>query len=90
MDNLVIGCGEIGTAISAILNCEGIDINQTPEKKTYKYLHICFPYSEKFIEYVEQYQDRFSPDKIIVHSTVPIGTCKKLNVVHSPCRNRTI
>lgn len=86
MDNLVIGTGQIGTAISAILNCEGIDINQTPERKTYKYLHICFPYSDKFIEYVEQYQDRFSPDKIIVHSTVPIGTCKKINAVHSPVR----
>lgn len=86
MDNLVIGCGEIGTAISKILDCEGIDINQTPDFKTYKCLHICFPYSEKFIEYVENYRERFSPDYIIVHSTVPVGTCKKMNVVHSPVR----
>ena len=86
MDNLVIGVGQIGTAISAILNCEGIDYGQVADKKTYKYLHICFPYSENFEKYVEEYKKQYSPDKIIVHSTVPVGTCRKINAVHSPCR----
>ena len=86
MDNLVIGTGEIGTAICKILQCEGIDINQKPEKKTYKYLHICFPYSDKFVEYVDNYRELYSPDYIIIHSTVPIGTSRKCNATHSPVR----
>lgn len=84
--SLCVGVGQIGTAISAILECEGIDVNEVARYKTYKYLHICFPYSDRFAEYVENYRDLYSPDHIIIHSTVPLGTCSKLGVVHSPVR----
>lgn len=84
--NLIIGLGEVGIALAKILECEGIDKNQESEFKSYRFLHICFPYSENFIEYVRAYQDQFSPDCTIVHSSVPIGTCRELDCVHSPIR----
>ena len=86
MDNLVIGLGEIGTALTKILKCDGIDRDTKAEHKTYKYIHICFPYSENFVEYVRQYQELYSPKLTIIHSTVPVGTSRQCNAVHSPVR----
>jgi len=51
-------------------------------------MHICFPYSEDFIEQVKAYQLRFKPRLTIIHSTVPVGTSERLNVVHSPVRGK--
>lgn len=84
MDDLVIGKGEIGTAIQAIFECEAIGRNEGPSQVAYKYLHICFPYSEEFIDQVRQYKDRYFAQHVIIHSTVPPGTSRKLNATHSP------
>lgn len=86
VSNLVIGLGQIGTAIASILKCDGIDKDQIADKKSYTFLHICIPYSDIFIETVEGYQEKYSPQYTVIHSTVPIGTCRKLNAVHSPVR----
>lgn len=86
VSSLVIGTGEVGSAIAKILGCEGIDKNQQASQKTYKFLHICFPYTENFIEYVKAYQDEYSPDCTIIHSSIPLGTTRKLNATHSPIR----
>lgn len=87
MRNLVIGLGQIGTAIQAILGCDGYDPfkDQTAEGK-YEVLHICFPYSESFNEDVIAYSEMFEGEYIIIHSTVPVGTARKLDAVSSPCR----
>jgi len=87
-ESLVIGLGEVGTAIASILGCDGIDKGQTARHKSYKFLHICFPYTDEFIRFVKSYQFQYSPDFIIVHSTVPVGTCKQINAVHSPVTGR--
>lgn len=84
---IVIGLGEIGKAIQKILNCDGTDI-QKQEKQHYDVIHICFPYSDKFIEETKKYQELFTPNLIIIHSTVPVGTSTKLNAVHSPVRGK--
>lgn len=86
MENIVIGLGEVGTAIASILECEGIDVNQEADNKSYKTIHICFPYSENFVEYVKQYQEKYSPEYTIIHSSVPVGTSIQCNAVHSPVR----
>lgn len=85
--NFVIGLGEIGKAIKQILKCEGVDIEKI-KKKHYNTIHICFPYSENFVKNVRTYQKYFTPKLTIIHSTVPIGTSKKLNAVHSPVRGK--
>lgn len=84
--NLVVGLGEVGQAIAKILQCDGIDKDQTAPLKSYKFLHICIGYSPKFVEIVKQYQHQYTPDYTIIHSTVPIGTSRECDAVHSPVR----
>jgi hypothetical protein len=97
ISNLVIGTGQIGTAIYLVLRREyepnKFDIkepNKEIEGRKYQYLHICFPPSAIFSEEVKNYQQNFLDDKglTIIHSTTPIGTSRKLNAVHSPCRGK--
>lgn len=85
MKSLVIGIGEIGSAIAEILECDGIN-SHTEAKGDYDVIHICFPYSDKFIEQVKDYQKMYSPIMTIIHSTVPMGTSEQLGAVHSPVR----
>lgn len=83
--NLVIGNGEIGSAIGEILwDCKVVDIEGTDEKC--EFLHIAFPYSDNFIEEVEKYKAKHEPKMTIIHSTVPVGTSRKCDAVHSPVR----
>jgi hypothetical protein len=51
-------------------------------------LHICFPWSDGFIENVTQYQQELNPVYTIIHSTVPVGTSRKCNALHSPVIGR--
>ena len=84
--NLVIGNGEIGSAIASVLKADVMDIDIAPPKEKYDVIHICFPYSEDFIEHVKEYQERFKPELTIIHSTVPVGTSFECEAVHSPVR----
>lgn len=85
---LVIGLGEVGLALQKILSCDGMDTGKgiDPLGGQYDILHIAFPYSDKFQEAVIKYKTKFDADLIIIHSSVPIGTSKLLNAVHSPIR----
>lgn len=86
--HLVIGMGEIGTGLSEVLRCDGIDINDQVPKADI--IHICFPYSDQFIELVQKYQHDTEASLIIIHSTVPVGTTSKCGegAVHSPVRGK--
>ena len=87
MRHLVIGLGEVGTAIKDILNCDGYDVSGgLPKESQYDVLHICFPYSEGFIGFTKAYIQEFQPSLVIVHSSVPVGTCDAEGWVHSPVR----
>ncbi len=89
MKHLVIGYGEIGKAISSILECDAHDsLQKVVAEGIYDTLHICFPFSENFIEEVRAYREYFGADLVIIHSTVPIGTTETVGAwaVHSPCR----
>ena len=85
MQQLVIGLGEVGTAISNILNCDGIDAGDA-NSQDYEMLHICFPYSDAFVESVKAYKRIYKSEYVVVHSTVPVGTCDAEGWVHSPVR----
>jgi len=86
---LVIGAGEIGKSLGAVLSSfydvKYMDKGDVVEN-FYEVINICFPYSENFIRFVQEYQKRFKPKLTIIHSTVPVGTTRKLGegVVHSP------
>ena len=85
MKHLIIGNGEVGKAIHAIIGGKALDRDDKYDG-TCGVMHVCFPYSDKFKEIVVAYRLRYRPALIIVHSTVPVGTCKDLGVVHSPIR----
>lgn len=83
--HLVIGLGEVGSAIKNILKCDGVDAD-TASSLHYEVIHICFPWSDKFVQYVENYKSFYKAKLVVVHSSVPIGTCDDQGWVHSPVR----
>lgn len=90
--NLVIGMGEVGNGLFKVLQAKvqvaGLDKEPTLIGDKVKTLHICFPYSKDFPKHVKDYQKLYNPELTIVYSTVPIGTCEKLGVVHSPVEGK--
>lgn len=86
MVHLILGYGEVGMALHKIfpqamwMDRKGGNWNQ----ERVQVLHVSIPYSEEFKEIIEGWKDKV--DMIIVHSTVPVGTCDELGVVHSPIR----
>lgn len=90
MNSLIIGAGEIGKSLQNVLMS-----SENPTRllgyHTEKYtnfepeiIHICFPYSDEFIKEVKRYQKIYKPKYTIIHSTVPVGTSRQLNAIHSP------
>ncbi len=92
MNTLIVGGGEIGKSLYYVLckeyNCRVIDldINKCGGEvlENYEIIHITIPYSNKFIEIVKDYQEKYKPKYTVIHSTVPCGTNKKLNSISSP------
>lgn len=87
MESLIIGLGEIGKSLHNVIggdvrDKEGVVGREDPVQ--YDIIHICFPYSSKFIQYVRQYQEEYNPEHTVIHSTVPVGTSRKLKASHSP------
>ncbi len=84
---VVIGGGEVGSALSEILGCNIHDpIKNKKQTGVFDVIHIAFPYSKNFVKSVKQYQKEFKPKITIIHSTVPVGTSRKVGAVHSPIR----
>ncbi len=83
MTHLVIGLGEIGKAVQNIFDCHGRDIDDE-NIEDYDIVHICFPYSDNFVSQVRMYDAIHGPSYLIIHSTVPPGTSRELNAIHSP------
>lgn len=90
---IVIGLGEVGAALLAVLQntygdrVVGYDIREG-EKPTefFDQLHICLPYFEDFVRQVNAYKSFFQPAITVIHSTVPVGTTAKVlgMTCHSP------
>jgi UDP-N-acetyl-D-mannosaminuronate dehydrogenase len=93
MADLVVGYGEIGHAVQEVVCPEAKTVDTN--KRNYKVgavnvMHICFPYTEKFIETVWDYVARFQPQRIVIWSTVPIGTTRKISskAIHTPVESK--
>ena len=86
---LIIGAGEIGKALGNILSSaysvDFKDIEKSKEEQC-DVINICYPYSKNFIKITQDYAKKYQAKLIIIHSTVPVGTTKKLGdgYVHSP------
>ena len=98
MKQIVIGLGQVGQAVQKVLECDGYDplgapgdlpihvSSQVPPPEQYDVVHICFPYSEAFVEAALEYEKKYAAELVVVHSTVPVGTCDPHGWVHSPIR----
>lgn len=87
MNHLVIGLGQVGTGVQKVLECEAHDPGQQQlAVGKYSVLHICFSYSDKFVDAVKEYREKFGAEYVVIHSTVPIGTSTLCGAVHSPIR----
>lgn len=92
MKSVIIGMGEAGSALYQILNkhypTETYDkrLNKNIIVNKFDILHVCFSYNEDFISEVKRYQKQFKPQYTIIHSSVPVGTSRKCNALHSPIR----
>ncbi|HYL67333.1 MAG TPA: GDP-mannose dehydrogenase [Nitrosopumilaceae archaeon] len=89
--DVVAGLGEIGMPIMKLISKSiptiGYDKNEklVDSKKHEKFvnlktrlLHICIPFSDKFPQDVVNLSKRFSPEGIVIHSTISPGTTKKI------------
>ena len=89
--DVVAGLGEIGLPILKLLSKSqivvGYDINpKLMNKKEFHkhehldtaFLHICIPFSNKFESNVKSLSRKFSPNCIVIHSTISPYTTKKL------------
>ena len=93
--HVIIGAGQVGQGLNHVLirdpdnvvwlrDVEPVDVPvHWPEV-----IHIAFPWTETFDQDVQSYQAEYMPDLTIIHSTVPVGTSRKLGAVHSPIRGR--
>ncbi|MCK9370829.1 hypothetical protein M0R04_13045 [Candidatus Dojkabacteria bacterium] len=81
--SLIIGAGEIGKSLHKVIGGEIRDKEYV--QGHYDIIHICFPYDSAFISEVEIYQNQHTPKYTVIHSTVPVGTSRKCNAIHSPC-----
>ncbi len=86
MKTLIIGNGEIGKALNKVLIEYKPTVLDLHDKSNdvFGVMHICFGYNTQFESEVKKYQEKYKPTYTIIHSTVPVGTSKKLGALHSP------
>lgn len=86
----MIGAGQVGSALFKVLESvhETTLRDTEPDNAQADMIHICFPWSEQFVELVQGYIKLHKAQYVVVHSTVPVGTCDPYGWVHSPIRGR--
>ena len=89
----ILGYGEVGRAVAKFYKNPLIkDLKRDDDLEGVDILHICVPWSKNFIKIVSKEIKQINPVLTIIHSTVAIGTTKKLAeefsgmVVHNPIR----
>lgn len=94
MRHLIVGYGEVGRSLGEVLGKHmWIDLDTGSwDKEPVDVVHICIPYPEPkgfemavnpdFAKTVMKYKT--GSNLVIVHSSVPVGVCDALGVVHSP------
>ena len=90
---LIIGAGEVGKSLYDVLKTKHeAYIRDTEDFKIdgIEVLNICYPPIKNFVEQTEKYINQYKPKLTIIHSTVPVGTTRKLgkNCVHSPIHGK--
>lgn len=85
----ILGYGEVGQAMAKFYKNPKIkDLDRDDRLKGVKVLHICIPWNDNFVKIVKKEIKEIKPKLTIIHSTVALGTTKKIGgmIVHSPVR----
>lgn len=95
----ILGYGEVGQGIEKVyrdhseIEIKIKDLERDDGIKGVEVLNVCIPFNEKFVEIVAKEIKDNNPDLTIIHSTVVLGTTKKIKelvegvkIVHSPIR----
>jgi len=103
--NVVAGLGEIGRPIQKLISKSELTVGFDKNKKLMKVkqfqknirvptkiLHICIPFTNNLYQNVISLCDKFSPECLVIHSTLQPYTTKKIQnkltipVIFSPIR----
>ena len=103
--SIVVGLGEVGSPMHKLLSKKTITIGYDVDQKlmnqkkfkryeNYKtlFLHICIPFSKKFMPNVQRLIKKFEPEIVVIHSTISPNTTTtlqsklKIPVLYSPTR----
>ena len=99
MSSVVLGMGEVGSALYHVLEDAGETVygfdlvasrcRGTPSVKC-EILHVCVPYLQGFHSVICDYAVKYQPSELVIHSSVPPGTTEHLTwkgtTVYSPVR----
>ena len=94
--NLVLGLGEIGQPLLQVLSkahrCVGIDIDPVTIEEKVEVMHVAYPSQlEDFVQTTKDYADVYQPSLIVIHSTVQVGTTRKIaEATGCPCVNSPV
>lgn len=90
--HLILGAGQIGTALAEVLRTKfSVDVYdpyiepynvEPPAWGRYDMIHVAYPYfNDEFIEITKDYYEKTrgtSPKPFVIHSSVPIGTTRRI------------
>jgi len=96
---IVAGLGEVGKPLLTILQrtyaCRGVDVTPVDVEQPCSVLHVCYPFQIRdFVGTTIAYIERYKPELVIIHSTVQVGTTKRVQsrtqvpVAYSPVRGK--
>ena len=97
--SIVVGLGEVGGPLRNVLArahaIEGVDIEPRTISGAIEFLHVCYPGDHPaFVDTTAGYAEKYSPEIIVIHSTVPVGTTRRVAArtgrpcVFSPVRGK--
>src|SRR5215469_9964800 len=99
---LVVGLGEVGSGLAAVLESAGPilrhDLEPVEIFEPVSVMHLCFPYynGEQFNISAQSYIRRFDPSLVVINSTVVPGTTREIArmtgaaVAYSPVRGKHV
>jgi len=99
---LVVGLGEVGSALSQVLKQTGRVLEHDIERREFDepigVMHLCFPFTRQddFVAIALSYIERFKPELTIINSTVVPGTSRSIAqqasvpIAYSPVRGKHV
>ena len=97
MIDLIIGYGEVGSALAEVIGeRRTIDVHDPaknffcdPKQGPVDWLHIAYPWHKEFLETTLLYWLQFRPQHVVIHSTVSVGTTSRIvrSLEHPEAKN---